>query len=131
MFIRKQVIEHIGAFDERYFLYFEDADFSVRAVKAGFDLKIVDTTEIQHASQATTSQLGSALLLRYHFRNTHLFNWKNGPWYIKLALPFWSLFVIIKQVGKIVLLPNKREVSLAILAGVSDFYHGRFGQIAD
>ena len=36
--VKKEVFEKIGFFDERYFLYYEDNDFSLRAKEAGFSL---------------------------------------------------------------------------------------------
>ena len=129
MLIKRQVIEKIGLPDERYFLYFEDADYCVRAMQSGYTMAMVPEVKVTHNVSTSTSQLGSALLLRYHFRNAHLFNWGNGPWYIRLALPFWSIFIMIKQLIKIVFMSPKREISRAILAGVIDFYRGRFGKI--
>ena len=36
MMIKRKVIDKIGLFDPRYYLYLEDADFSVRARRAGY-----------------------------------------------------------------------------------------------
>ena len=129
MLIKRQVIEKIGLLNERYFLYFEDADYCVRAMRSGYQMALASEVKVTHDVSASTSQLGSALLLRYHFRNAHLFNWKNGPWYIKLALPFWSIFIIIKQLIKLAFAPSKREVSRSILTGVIDFYKNKLGKI--
>jgi GT2 family glycosyltransferase len=129
MFIRKEVVEKVGLFDERYFLYFEDADYSLRARRAGYKLGIEKGALIDHGASASASSLGPPLLLRYHYRNAHLFNWENGPWYVKIALPLWPLWVTIKQLLKIALVPSKREVSKAILGGIADFYRHRFGKI--
>jgi GT2 family glycosyltransferase len=35
MFFRSEVLQHLGGFDQRFFLYFEDMDLSVRARKLG------------------------------------------------------------------------------------------------
>lgn len=129
MLIKKGVVKKIGLLDERYFLYFEDTDYCARSQKAGFRLNVVPDAVITHSVSTSTGSLGAPLLLRYHFRNAHLFNWKNGPWFIILALPFWSIFIIIKQLIKLAFAPSKREVSWSILAGVLDFYCGRFGKI--
>ncbi len=129
MLIKRNVIEKIGLLDERYFLYFEDADYCLRARKAGYKLAIVPKTLVHHKPSSSTSSLGSALLLRYHYRNAHLFNFKNGPWFIKLTLPFWSIFITIKQLIKLALLQSKREISKAILAGVGDYYKNKLGKI--
>lgn len=128
MLIKRQVIEKIGLLDERYFLYFEDADFCKRAKQAGFKLAIVPDAVVHHKPSSSTFSLGTPLLLRYHYRNAHLFNWKNGPPWVKFILPFWSFFIIIKQLTKL-LLGREREISKAILAGVVDFYRRRLGKI--
>lgn len=52
MFIDKEIFKKIGLFDERYFLYYEDADFSVRAKKAGFDLLICPEAKVIHIEQS-------------------------------------------------------------------------------
>lgn len=55
MFIKKEVFKKVGLFDERFFLYYEDADFSLRAKKAGFGLLIDPVTTIQHLEQSTAN----------------------------------------------------------------------------
>lgn len=129
MFVSKKVFEKIGMFDERYFLYFEDADFCVRARRARFKLTVASDAIVHHNPSSSTSKLGTALLLRYHYRNAHLFNMKNAPFKVKFLLPFWSIWIIMKQAVKI-LLGRNIQVSKAILNGVLDFYKGRFGKIA-
>src|SRR3989304_7306263 len=37
LLIKKELIEKIGFLDERFFLYYEDADYSLLAIQAGFD----------------------------------------------------------------------------------------------
>jgi len=128
LLINTKVFQKIDFLDERYFLYFEDADFSIRAYKAGVPIALLDDISIHHEVSSTTKSLGAPLLLHYHWRNAHLFNWKNGPLWVKIALPFWSIFTILKQSMKIIL-GMHRDQSKAILAGVFDFYLGRFGKI--
>ena len=128
MAVHKDIFEKIGLLDEKYFLYFEDADFSVRAGKAGFDISIAKNLNAHHHVSSSTKKLGSPLLLRYHYRNALYFNRKNGPWYIKLLVWPWSLIIVIKQLSKLVINKNK-EQSKAILAGVTDFYKNKMGKI--
>mgnify|MGYP001585929025 CR=1 FL=1 len=124
--IKKEVIDKIGMLDERYFLYFEDADYCLRAQKAGFNLVVAREAIIKHVVSSSTSQLGLPRLLCYHFRNAHLFNSQHGPVWVKFLLPFWSIFIIIKQLVKIGLFPGRREISRGILKGVIHFYKGKF-----
>lgn len=127
MLIRRKVFEKIGFFDERYFLYFEDADFCERAKKAGFKIALAQERLVYHRPFSSTRSLGSAKLLYYHYRNAHLFSWKNGPLWVKIALPFWSFWIILKQALKI-LIGKNTEISKAISQGVTDFYKGQFGK---
>lgn len=52
MLIKKEVFKKIGLLNERYFLYYEDADFSVKASRAGFELWIIPTAHTLHAESS-------------------------------------------------------------------------------
>lgn len=129
MLIKREVVGKAGMFDEKYFLYFEDVDYCLKVRRAGYSLAVVDDAIVHHRVSAITGKLGPAALLYYHFRNAHLFNLKNTPWPAKMALPFWSFFIMIKQLIKIIFVPNKRQISTFILRGIIDFYRGKFGRL--
>jgi|SRR3989344_419968 len=128
MAIHKDVFKKVGLLDERYFLYFEDADFSLRVLRAGFPLSFTDDITVHHQVSSTTKKLGNPLLLRYHYRNALYFNWHNGPWYIKLLVWPWSFWIIGKQFLKILFLIHQEE-SRQIMIGVLDFWFSRMGKI--
>lgn len=48
MLIRRLVLEKVGFFDERYFLYFEDVDFCLRAKNAGFKIEVEPKAIVVH-----------------------------------------------------------------------------------
>jgi GT2 family glycosyltransferase len=48
MFIDKSVFKTTGIFDETFFLYYEDADFCVRAKKNGFPVRVATTITATH-----------------------------------------------------------------------------------
>ncbi|MBI2062395.1 MAG: glycosyltransferase family 2 protein [Candidatus Yanofskybacteria bacterium] len=128
--IHRNVFDKIGFLDENYFLYFEDADFCQRARRVGIPISFLPEIKISHSVSASTKKLGPAMLLRYHYRNALYFNWKNGPWYIKLLVLPWSWIIAIKQILKIAVGKN-REQSTAILKGVGDFYRKKYGKISN
>ncbi len=128
MLIQKDVFDKIGFLDENYFLYFEDADFCINARKRSIPVNFAPEIKISHAVSSSTKKLGSPLLLRYHYRNALYFNFKNGPFYIKLAVPIWSYFILFKQSLKILFGIN-RESSKSILNGVLDFHLNRMGKL--
>ena len=128
MALHKDIFNRIGFMDEKYFLYFEDADLSIRTQKAGLKMIFLEKPKVYHHISSTTKKLGSPLLLRYHYRNALYFNLKNGPWYIKVMLWPWSWTIILKQIFKVIIYHNRNE-SLAILKGVFDFYKNKMGKI--
>ncbi len=48
MFIKKPVFDKIGLLDERYFLYFEDVDFCLRAKATGFSVAVEPRSVVVH-----------------------------------------------------------------------------------
>lgn len=126
--IHKSVFDKIGLLDENYFLYFEDADFSLRAREAGISVSFLPDIQVHHSASSSTKKLGSPMLLRYHYRNALYFNLRHAPNRIKILLPFWSFLVAIKQLAKIVVGDN-REASKAITRGILDFHLDKMGKI--
>ncbi len=127
--VHRDVLKKVGLWDDRYFLYFEDAEFSMRVRRHGFPILFLEQPIVLHAGSATTKKLGSGLLLHYHVRNALLFHATHAPWFVRLALPFWSFFIMFKQFLKILLIPHRRSVSRQILYGILDFYQRRFGKL--
>lgn len=110
LFIKKEVFFKIGTFDERFFLYYEDADFGLRARKAGFNLNIVADSICFHIE----SQSSDLETKNYHLAKSALFFFHKH--YPKWALPFfwimfWARFFFHKYF-------SKKE---AVSKGLSDF----------
>lgn len=54
LMIRRQVLDDIGLFDERYFLYFEETDLCLRARRAGWGARYVKDSRIMHIGSVST-----------------------------------------------------------------------------
>lgn len=100
MFVKKDVFKEIGLFDERFFLYYEDADFSFRAKKGGFNLFIVPSAHIKHLEQSNALnklKVYWLVLSGLIFFRTHS-SFLNKLWITSLYLPlrkiknFYDLF---------------------------------------
>ena len=55
LMVRRQAWEAVGGFDQRYFLYFEDADLGLRLRRAGFRLAVEPRARAWHLSGASRS----------------------------------------------------------------------------
>ncbi len=53
-FVRRDVFERVGTFDEGYFLYWEETDFCWRAAQAGFSCWYVPASRIVHLGGEST-----------------------------------------------------------------------------
>jgi len=56
MMVRKEVFAKTGLLDEDFFLYWEDADFSIRAKKAGYKLAVTPQTQVRHFEKSSASE---------------------------------------------------------------------------
>jgi hypothetical protein len=115
MFIKKEVLERVGPFDEKHFLYYEDSDLSQRAKKVGYKIAYVPDAFLWHKNAASAGGSGSSLQDYYITRNRLLFAVKYAPLKSKLALLRESLSLML----------NGRKWQKR---GVLDFYLGKFGK---
>jgi N-acetylglucosaminyl-diphospho-decaprenol L-rhamnosyltransferase len=56
--IRREVIDQVGLFDPRYFLYYEEVDHCYAAKKAGWDVACVPQTSVVHLGGASAKSDG-------------------------------------------------------------------------
>ena len=94
MFIRRQVFENVGFFDERFFLYLEDLDFCLRAQSAGFSLVFIPKARVWHIGSASTSH--NLALRRYHHIHSSILFLKKHALRLSLlpALIYWFLVLL-------------------------------------
>lgn len=59
MLVRREVLLAVGPMDEQYFLYFEETDFCLQALRAGWTCWYVPTSRITHFAGASTG-IGSS-----------------------------------------------------------------------
>lgn len=76
LLIKKCVIDSIGLLNEKYFAYFEDTEYSLRAIRAGFVNRIIPSAKIFHKAHYY-DQDGEKTLPTHFFyyitRNGYLF----------------------------------------------------------
>jgi len=93
LLVKKSVVEKIGLLDEKYFVYYDETDWNIRAKKAGFDLVYPPKAKIWHKASRTTQE-GSIFKNYYLTRNKLLFLQKFTNKRSKLVLPIISTYLI-------------------------------------
>ncbi len=117
MAIHKSVINKIGMFHEPYFMYYEDADYCIRARKAGFTLTHI-AVSLTH-SDGTTFGQGSFLHQYYLARNHLLFVKRNAP----LKVQLHEMIRMPKTLWE-----HYQKKEYGALEGIKDFALGKFGK---
>ena len=123
--LKKEVLEAVGAFDERYFLYWEDADWSMRARRAGFRLVYCPAARVLHKEGGTLGGAGNARADYYWVRNGLYFARKFYPGLLPLVpFSYMAKYTVIRMFRRWPLnLP-------AFFSGLLDFLRGRMGRRA-
>lgn len=115
MLFRREVLEKVGLFDDKFFLYFEDADLNERIQRAGYTIFYVPQAILWHVNASSTGGSGSKLQDYFLTRNRMLFGMRYAPLRTKIALLRESLRFLLK--GR----PMQKK-------GIQDFYLGMFGK---
>jgi GT2 family glycosyltransferase len=114
MFLRASALKKTGLFDEKYFLYLEDADLSQRMLIKDWEVWYVPEAKLWH-KVAQSSAIGSDLNDYYITRNRLLFAIRYAPPYAKLA--------VIRESFRFALNGRKWQK-----IGARDFYLRKFGK---
>lgn len=83
--ISREVIERVGRLDDRYFLYSEDVDFSLRVKEAGLKVVYCPSSVVYHKIGRSTGGAGSPLQQYYQTRNRIFLSLRHAPWRNKLT----------------------------------------------
>jgi hypothetical protein len=105
--IRRDVVEAIGGMDDRYFLYFEETDYCLQTMRAGWRVMIFPEVSVIHLGGESSKTENQAMsvkgkqILKYNFLSEYKYYRKNyGVFRVFAAAGvevFWNLVVIIKN----------------------------------
>lgn len=110
----REMFKKVGLFDKRYYLYFEDAELSLRAKRTGFKVIFCPKAKIWHLNSGSSGS-GSSLHDYFITRNRLIFGMKYASSRSKIAL--------IRESFE--LLKNGRKWQKV---GVRDFYLRKYGR---
>ncbi|MGH9230534.1 MAG: glycosyltransferase [Acidimicrobiales bacterium] len=87
---RRQCLEDVGLFDERYFAYCEEAELALRARKRGWEVGVVRGAEVRNRDVGSNADVvdylqlrNTLLMVREHFGRYHAT--------VRLAVALWQL----------------------------------------
>lgn len=118
MAIHTDVVGKIGFLYEPYFMYYEDADYSLRAKAAGFALSRVTAPGISHKESLSLGK-GSTLHEYYLARNHMLFVRRCAPSLVRIRETLYMAYAYVRA---------NTSRNTGACEGIRDFFSGRFGR---
>lgn len=109
--IRKSVIDELGYLDNRFFAYYEEADFFARCKRDGYKVIYDPFVRIWHKIGASSQKKSSSFMYYMLFRNRFIFAVHNfEPRFVKQFLYSYTKFGI-KSILKILLKRGDQDIN--------------------
>lgn len=115
MLIHRDVLERTGMFYEPFFMYYEDADLSLRVREKGMMLEHIPLAGISHPARGSNDNP----LKEYYLARNHVI-------FMKRHAPFGTRFREFIRLPKTIL-DHRRNGNALAVRGVLDAYLGKFG----
>lgn len=98
--VRRNLFEVLSGFDERFFVYFEEVDFSLRARQLGYSSFYLTEAQAYHKGGGTSEQI-KARRLFYSLRSRIIYGYKHFSWIAATMLMLGT--IIAEPLSRIVL----------------------------
>lgn len=123
-----QVIRRAGILDERFFLYYEDTEYSFRLRELGIDIYYCPRAVMYHKVGASSKGADSALCAYYIARNWLLCN----RLHMERRYPVFLAYYVVNRTVCCLrwILQGKGALVVATWRGIRDFHRGNFGRTA-
>ena len=117
---RTSTFKVLSGLDPKYFAYYEEIDYCLRAAKINYSVCFLNDSRVVHS----VGSASSGALKTYLKTRNKLYLYKNhtNGW---LHYKFIFIFIVTVQVGRSILYPRRLA---AALAGIYDFLKGRMGK---
>jgi len=80
LLMRRDAIDDVGGFDERFFMYTEDVEWAWRARKRGWEILFEPSAVVRHVGNASGAQSYAGARTRAYLKNTYrFFAREHGP----------------------------------------------------
>ena len=95
MWLRRDALDDVGGWDERYFMYMEDFDLCWRLRRAGYRIAYESAGEIEHVQGASTRKVPYRMLIAHH-RSAWRFARRRFTGVRVVLLPFAAVYLAFR-----------------------------------
>lgn len=126
MLVPRSIYEELGGFDERFFIWSEEWDYSLRVKAAGYRLVVATDAKVYHK---VGRSLGVMKPLSYYYgtRNRLLLKQMYLPVHLQVAFLTWFLFSRLIRYSQFAL-HARWDLVQAGSAALWDYFRGRTGK---
>lgn len=117
MLLHKSVFDRVGMMDEKYFVYYDDADFVWRMNRADIHLLYVPASQVAHKVSFSTGGGESPFSLFYCTRNRIYFSRKNLGFPRSLIAEGYSMLAMLVKYPRFTA-AGRKSVRRGIVAGI-------------
>lgn len=127
MLVPRKIFEAIGFMEEDYFLYYEELDWNIRMIKAGYELWYEPKSIIYHKVSAETKKLND-IVGYYYERNSYFFVMRNFGYANKAFMFIFKRIRLFLKLIKYTVKRNrtKRVITIKVL---NDIRKGIMGEM--
>lgn len=108
--VRRSLFESLGGFDEKFFVYFEEVDFSLRAHRQGYSSYYLATAQVYYKDGGTSSQI-KAKRMFYSLRSRILYGYKHFGWFSATVLLLGT--ILVEPFSRLALALSRRSATQA------------------
>jgi len=103
MMVKKEILTKVGMFAEKFFLYYEEWDWSSRIQRAGYKIWYTADAEIFHKESLTVGK-SNPIKVYYHTRNRILYMRRNSTAFqFSVFMVVFTFFVVPKTTATLIL----------------------------
>ena len=126
LWIPMEIIRKAGMLDERFFLYYEDTEYSLRLHRKDIPIYYCPDAVMYHKVGASTKGADSALCAYYIARNWLLC----GRIHLGRRYPLFLAYYVLNRTACCLLwlVRGKRALIRATWRGIADYHRGRLGR---
>ncbi|MBN2436977.1 MAG: glycosyltransferase family 2 protein [Deltaproteobacteria bacterium] len=113
LLVRKEAMDAVGLFDERYHFFFEETDWAYRMRRAGWKILHVPTAFIYHLQGQSIGRNLYSRIAFYRSRYQFFRKWRSRPYYIVICIVILLRLVLdwlLTSVGMLLTLGLRREL---------------------
>jgi GT2 family glycosyltransferase len=93
LMVRKEAMDMVGGFDERYFFFFEETDLALQMRSAGWKIYHVPSAFIYHLQGRSIGKNAGGRIEFYRSRYKFFRKWKSAPYYALICAIIFSRLV--------------------------------------